>query len=452
MLKHVRLIPALLCLGMLVIGTSAFAQEPEPEVCQIERSTNECGPVELCGPEGNYAYAWTGPGLPEEGVEQRCIVVEQDGTYMLATYNFDTQIKGECEATVEIKDCTEPPECDIISREGDLICEGTCTELCGPEGFEYLWSGPGVEGATTRCVEACEAGTYELTITDPSTKESDKCSFDLKTEPCESNCPRTPGYWLQQATQRDNGSTKFSLADIIAIAECIDARVDYFSWPGGNGSRLALKDVLTAGGPGWTQKDQAARHLAALVANVCASGYTPTHGGDVFLSESTVYNCNGTDYTIGELIDMMDDALQADDGYHDLAGCLDAINNGRGIGEVCDGKKEEARIDLTAPGGLGSRQLDLDGAQLYRPYPNPFTGTMRMSFAVKGSGEMVDIGVYDIAGRLVQKLASGFQSGGVHEVSWNGRDARGGKVDVGVYFVRGLVGQTQVNSRVVLTQ
>jgi flagellar hook assembly protein FlgD len=148
----------------------------------------------------------------------------------------------------------------------------------------------------------------------------------------------------------------------------------------------------------------------------------------------------------------MDDALQADDGFGDIAGCLDAINNGRGIGTICEGKKEEAREDVLGRGGMGLRSLTAGGVQLYRPYPNPFTGTMRMSFAVEGSGQQVDIGVYDIAGRLVQNLASGFQGGGVHEVEWNGRDARGGRVGVGVYFVRGLVGDRQVNSRIVLTQ
>ena len=449
-MKKLRFISMLLASGMLVLATAAVAQEPDPEVCEITRSTNDCGPVELCGPEGDFAYRWFGSGLPTEGSESRCITVTVDGTYRLETFNRTTEVKGECEATVDVRECQDPPPCEITSSEGDLICEDDKTELCGPLGeFEYLWSGPGVEGATTRCVSASEAGAYSLLVTDPGTKLSTRCGFDIKTEPCVVSCPRTPGYWRQQAEQRGNGSTKFSRADAIAIAECVDARVDHFSWGSGESALSNFRQVLTPGGPGWNQKRQAMRHLAALVANVCASGFTPTHGGDVSLSESTTFNCNGTDYTIGELIDKMDVALQADDGFHEIADCLDAINNGRGIGEICDGKKEEAQRD--GRGDFGLRDLS-GNVQLYRPFPNPTTGSMRMSFAVEGSGQMIDIGVYDIAGRLVQKLASGLQSGGIHQVEWNGHNLRGGKVGVGVYFVRGLVGSRQVNSRIVMTQ
>ena len=56
------------------------------------------------------------------------------------------------------------------------------------------------------------------------------------------------------------------------------------------------------------------------------------------------------------------------------------------------------------------------------------------------SGEAVDIGVYDIAGRRVRTLARGPQSPGRHVTSWDGRDERGAEVRSGMYFVRVRIG------------
>ena len=44
------------------------------------------------------------------------------------------------------------------------------------------------------------------------------------------NCPRTPGWWGQQCAQKGGGSTKLTAAQVTAIAECIDARSDFFDW------------------------------------------------------------------------------------------------------------------------------------------------------------------------------------------------------------------------------
>ena len=81
-----------------------------------------------------------------------------------------------------------------------------------------------------------------------------------------------------------------------------------------------------------------------------------------------------------------------------------------------------------------------------------FAGIEVAPAIVEGLNRTYDIGVYDIAGRLVQRLANGFYGGGIHDVQWDGRDQRGGRVGVGVYFVRGLIGERQVNSRVIMTQ
>jgi len=54
--------------------------------------------------------------------------------------------------------------------------------------------------------------------------------------------------------------------------------------------------------------------------------------------------------------------------------------------------------------------------------PNPFSGTMSYSYKVSGGGQSVGIGVYDMAGRLVRTLASGWQAQGQYTVKWDSRD------------------------------
>ena len=49
---------------------------------------------------------------------------------------------------------------------------------------------------------------------------------------------------------------------------------------------------------------------------------------------------------------------------------------------------------------------------------------------------MLDLKVYDLAGRLVRTLQDGPLGAGEHQVIWDGTDAHGGKVVQGLYFCR----------------
>jgi flagellar hook assembly protein FlgD len=48
----------------------------------------------------------------------------------------------------------------------------------------------------------------------------------------------------------------------------------------------------------------------------------------------------------------------------------------------------------------------------------------------------VSLQVYDVTGRTVRTLRSGFQKPGVYIATWNGRDERGREVPKGIYFYR----------------
>lgn len=100
---------------------------------------------------------------------------------------------------------------------------------------------------------------------------------------------------------------------------------------------------------------------------------------------------------------------------------------------------------LQSPEGMSG----LGSLQLYRPSPNPFVRTMRYAYAIAGGAERVDIGIYDVAGRLIRNLARDTQSAGQYEVEWDGRADDGMHVRQGVYFLRASVGVQNRVARVV---
>ncbi len=78
---------------------------------------------------------------------------------------------------------------------------------------------------------------------------------------------------------------------------------------------------------------------------------------------------------------------------------------------------------------------DAVAAVLGRNAPNPFGGATTIRFALPAAGP-ADLAVYDLAGRLVRRLARGQYAAGEHFVTWQGDDEGGRRVAAGVYFYR----------------
>ncbi len=68
-------------------------------------------------------------------------------------------------------------------------------------------------------------------------------------------------------------------------------------------------------------------------------------------------------------------------------------------------------------------------------YPNPFNPATTVAFSLPRGGQ-VEVAVYDLAGRRIRSLASGFLAAGEHQVAWDGRDNRGVALGSGVYLIR----------------
>ena len=75
-------------------------------------------------------------------------------------------------------------------------------------------------------------------------------------------------------------------------------------------------------------------------------------------------------------------------------------------------------------------------AILHGAVPNPFNPQAAIRFSL-ASATRVDLGIYDLSGRLVQPLISGdLYSEGNHQVTWNGEGANGSSLPSGVYLCR----------------
>lgn len=88
---------------------------------------------------------------------------------------------------------------------------------------------------------------------------------------------------------------------------------------------------------------------------------------------------------------------------------------------------------------VGVEGAPLEGLALAAPRPNPLAlggAPLALPFTLPAPGA-ARVAVYDVAGRLVATpLASAALAAGAHEARWDGRDARGARVEAGIYLVR----------------
>ena len=91
----------------------------------------------------------------------------------------------------------------------------------------------------------------------------------------------------------------------------------------------------------------------------------------------------------------------------------------------------------------------IDRTELMAPYPNPFNPAVNIAFALKEAGP-VELAVYDVRGRQVRSLHSGFLERGHHLYIWNGRDHLEQRVASGVYLAQMRAGDVEMVKRMLL--
>jgi hypothetical protein len=91
---------------------------------------------------------------------------------------------------------------------------------------------------------------------------------------------------------------------------------------------------------------------------------------------------------------------------------------------------------------------DLPALQLSPARPNPFDGSSKIRLTL-ATPTFVRAEVLDVTGRHVATLAFGTYDAGVHELTWDGTNARGQRAAAGVYLVRVQWPGSQTTQRIV---
>jgi hypothetical protein len=87
---------------------------------------------------------------------------------------------------------------------------------------------------------------------------------------------------------------------------------------------------------------------------------------------------------------------------------------------------------------------------LHPNIPNPFNPATTIHFDVADGGGQIEIGVFDVAGRMVRELLHERRDAGPGSVAWDGRDDNGQEMASGVYFYRMRAGGFEATRKMVL--
>jgi len=98
-----------------------------------------------------------------------------------------------------------------------------------------------------------------------------------------------------------------------------------------------------------------------------------------------------------------------------------------------DGSEVRSATATIAPKTV-STQMRPVPYSLTHGHPNPFSAATSFQYTLPTSAP-VTVRVYDVRGALVSTLEDAVRAGGVHSVSWDGRDNFGNVVSGGTYFV-----------------
>ena len=82
---------------------------------------------------------------------------------------------------------------------------------------------------------------------------------------------------------------------------------------------------------------------------------------------------------------------------------------------------------------------------LENPYPNPFNPTTTIECSIVKNHDNFSLKVFDLRGRLVETLYSGYIKYGFHKYIWNAS-----KYASGIYFIHMVVGENVLTKKITL--
>ncbi len=96
------------------------------------------------------------------------------------------------------------------------------------------------------------------------------------------------------------------------------------------------------------------------------------------------------------------------------------------------------------PTGIVDGDILPEAFELHANYPNPFNARTMINYSLDEPG-MVTISVYDILGRKIENVMSGYQEAGYHSLTWDA-----GSMSSGIYFYHITSGDNSQTRRMTL--
>jgi hypothetical protein len=88
--------------------------------------------------------------------------------------------------------------------------------------------------------------------------------------------------------------------------------------------------------------------------------------------------------------------------------------------------------------------------QVGRVYPNPFNPSVTIECSLAAAASL-EVGVYDLRGRLVRQLAGGeVRAAGPVQIRWDGKNGEGRTMAGGVYLCRLQIGEQVFHRRLTM--
>ena len=336
-----------------------------------------------------------------------------------------------------------------VSVTNQVVCQGVPGRLCANAGngvppYAYRWS----NGATTQCIAVADTGRYTVTITDAKGCEA-TASGAFRWRECVGALYHTS---TTCATFQDGTADELPSSDV--HYEVRDGKISTIA-PG----VFFYFSKITAPRADFTIVIEQARSNPTMP-------FCELQQSQVTLFDGSCQNIgDGTETGPGQASIAITGAtpgqvliVSVKYSLKNLVGV--PFNPASGVrydfrtlidGQIVDFDRDGLVLGAPLVTGVGDDPVE-DGEvpQFYRPVPNPFTNVTRIAYAVARPDEMVDIRVYDLAGRLVRVLAKGTQAPGVHYAIWDGRDEQGAMIRKGMYFVRARVGGQLKHAQVTL--
>ena len=166
--------------------------------------------------------------------------------------------------------------------------------------------------------------------------------------------------------------------------------------------------------------------------------YSNVQGGENFVSsgQNVIFSTGGGNIDEDPLFCLTEDSFYS---LSESSVCLNASSSSSSIGAYNQVGCAALNLEVPHPVGI----------EILTNYPNPFNPATVVVYNIDSPSQF-SLNIFDITGRLIRALDSGFRSPGQYSVVWDSRNDFGKNVPSGVYFCTLTVGEKTKTNRMIL--